>query len=97
MPNQKIAWKRLALEVVVIVGSILLAFWIQAWWEGVQEQEERDALVRLIRADIAKNIAQFEIEQHDVRPQVGHLFSDATDVVEFADDLDVGLGFQHVS
>jgi len=35
-------------EGVVIVGSILLAFGLQAWWDGVQEREqERDALERL--------------------------------------------------
>jgi len=53
-------WKRHALEVVVIVGSILLAFGIEAWWSGQQEQEELDALVELLRADIAANIADFE-------------------------------------
>ena len=53
-------WKRHALQVVVIVGSILLAFGIEAWWSGQQEQEELDALVELLRADIAANIADFE-------------------------------------
>jgi len=28
-------------EGVVIVGSILLAFGIDAWWEGRQERDER--------------------------------------------------------
>lgn len=59
MPEHK-NWKRLGLEVVVIVGSILLAFWIQAWWEGVQELEERDALVVLLREDIALTLDEFE-------------------------------------
>ena len=53
-------WKRLALEMVVIISSILMAFGIEAWWSGQQEQEELDALVELLRADIAANIADFE-------------------------------------
>ncbi len=53
-------WKRLALEMVVIISSILMAFGIEAWWSGQGEQEELDALVELLRADIAANIADFE-------------------------------------
>ncbi len=34
----QIPWLRVFVEGVVIVGSILLAFGIDAWWEGVQEQ-----------------------------------------------------------
>ena len=30
---QTIQWKRLFVEAVAIVGSILLAFAIDAWWE----------------------------------------------------------------
>jgi len=40
---QKIAWNRLAVEAVAIVGSILLAFAIDAWWD---EQKEQDAQIR---------------------------------------------------
>ena len=56
MPERK-NWKRLALEAVVIVGSILLAFVIEAWWSGQQEQEDLEALVALLRDDIATKIA----------------------------------------
>ena len=59
MPERR-NWKRLALEMVVIISSILMAFGIEAWWSGPQEQEELDALVELLRADIAANIADFE-------------------------------------
>ena len=46
--NEKISWKRLATEVVAIVGSILLAFAIDAWWEERQDrQTERDDLEQL--------------------------------------------------
>ncbi len=38
--TRQIPWLRVFVEGVVIVGSILLAFGIQAWWDGVQEGEE---------------------------------------------------------
>ena len=39
---------RAFIEGVVIVGSILLAFGIQAWWDGLQErEEEREVLIGL--------------------------------------------------
>ncbi len=44
----QIPWLRVFVEGVVIVLSILLAFGLQAWWDGVQEREqEREALERL--------------------------------------------------
>ncbi len=35
----QIPWPRVFVEGVVIVGSVLLAFGIEAWWDGVQEAE----------------------------------------------------------
>ena len=32
----QIPWLRVFVEGVVIIGSILLAFGLQAWWDGVQ-------------------------------------------------------------
>ena len=48
--TRQIPWLRVFVEGVVIVGSILLAFGIEAWWDGVQERvEERQALEALAR------------------------------------------------
>jgi hypothetical protein len=46
--SREIPWKRLAVESAAIVGSILLAFAIDAWWsERVERTAEREALSRL--------------------------------------------------
>ena len=46
--RQDIPWSKFAIEAIVIVGSILLAFAIDAWWEERQDRnEERVALSRL--------------------------------------------------
>ena len=41
----QIPWLRVFVEGVVIVGSILLAFGIQAWWDGRGEREEEQRLL----------------------------------------------------
>ena len=46
--KQPIPWTRLIAESIAIVGSILLAFAIDAWWDKLQDTaEERRILVGL--------------------------------------------------
>jgi len=52
MPEPK-NWKRLALEGVVIVGSILLAFGIQAGWEQWQERDDEQVALEVLLRDLA--------------------------------------------
>jgi hypothetical protein len=53
--NENIPWKRLSVEAVAIVGSILLAFAIDAWWEErLDRQMERDDLESL-HAEFIRN------------------------------------------
>ena len=40
-----ISWTRIFAEGTAIVFSILLAFWIQAWWEDRQHQQEERAIL----------------------------------------------------
>jgi hypothetical protein len=48
--TQKISWNRLAVEATAIVGSILLAFAIDAWWDGRQDLRiEQELLASLIQ------------------------------------------------
>jgi hypothetical protein len=44
--QQPIPWSRFLTEGAVIVASILLAFWIDAWWDGRKDQlEEKEILI----------------------------------------------------
>jgi hypothetical protein len=46
--SQAIPWKRLSAEAAAIVISILLAFWIDAWWDERNDYlEEREILIGL--------------------------------------------------
>jgi hypothetical protein len=47
-------------EGVVIVGSILLALALDAWWDGVQEREERESVLAALRADFSNTAAHLE-------------------------------------
>lgn len=53
--KNEIPWRRISAEVAAIVGGILLAFWIQAWWEDRQEaRDERVILGALLEEFQAK-------------------------------------------
>jgi len=48
MTGRKIPWARVLVEGLVIVASILLAFGIEAWWDGRQDRQElNESLVSL--------------------------------------------------
>ena len=51
----RIEWRRLLTEGVVIVVSILLAFWIDAWWDTVQDHAEEREILGLLRAEFEAN------------------------------------------
>jgi hypothetical protein len=51
---QKIPWKRLSVEAAAIVGSILLAFAIDAWWEDRIERQAEQWLLERLRADFVE-------------------------------------------
>ena len=49
-------WKRIAIEAPVIVGSILLAFSIDAWWQEHSDQIRVEAYLEQVRADTQDNL-----------------------------------------
>ncbi len=58
--SQNIPWKRIATEAAAIVGSILLAFAIDAWWqERLERKEEAEQLSRL-HAEFLVNVDRLE-------------------------------------
>lgn len=51
-----IPWLRVLVEGVVIVGSILLAFGIEAWWDGVQREKEEQAVLGELRSTLSEDL-----------------------------------------
>lgn len=55
MATRQIPWARILAEGVAIVVSILLAFGIQAWWDGRQDRAEEQEMLRGLEVDFAAN------------------------------------------
>ncbi|CAN0392723.1 unnamed protein product, partial [Ectocarpus sp. 13 AM-2016] len=52
-------FRRLTLESFAIVGSILLAFSIDAWWEESKESKQHAVQLWLLKEEVLENIEQF--------------------------------------
>ena len=65
-------WSKWAVESAIIVGSILLAFAIQAWWDGAQEEARLDvALANLeVALSQSRDLLSAEAERLDARQEV---------------------------
>ena len=65
----KIPWLRVFVEGAVIVGSILLAFGIDAWWDEQQEREEEQRLLLDLIQEFEANRADLVVttERHRER------------------------------
>ncbi len=58
----QIPWLRVFVEGVVIGGSILLAFGIDAAWTERQERAEEDEILEGLRADFVENASQVDFQ-----------------------------------
>lgn len=64
-----VSWARISAEAVAIVGSILLAFAIDAWWDDLKDRElEQELLASLIK-EFRSTAAAFELQstRHEQR------------------------------
>ena len=50
--TQTIPWRRISVEAVVIIASILLAFSIDAWWDDRQKREETQDILMAVLEDL---------------------------------------------
>jgi len=66
--DTRIHWPRVLVEGVVIVGSILLAFGIDAWWDQSQRRGEEQRLLRNLHAEFqeARDTLRVSIDRHRV-------------------------------
>jgi hypothetical protein len=76
MSNQSIPWKRLSVEAVAIVASILLAFAIDAWWNNRQS-----------RLEIQDTIENLTVEFGDAADEFARVIAGNKTVIESADRI----------
>ena len=50
--GRKTPWARISVEGLTIVASILLAFWIDAWWDESQRHDAEQAVLRTLLDDL---------------------------------------------
>ena len=55
MPD-RIPWRRIGVEAVVVVASILLALAGDAWWDGVQERAEERVLLATLHGTLGEDL-----------------------------------------
>jgi hypothetical protein len=60
MSQSKARWKTLILEGILIVFSILLAFSIDAWWDGQKVEQQRIELLQALRDDFVQTSIALE-------------------------------------
>jgi len=61
--KREVPWARIFAEGVAIVVSILLAFWIQAWWEGRQHREDEIVILD----NLLEELRQIKANISDIR------------------------------
>ena len=88
---REIPWPRILAEGLAIVVSILLAFWIQAWWEGRQEQSHERIVLQSLLDDLNKKKAQLIAERRDVQA----IYESATALLRAATDTEQEFSSRH--
>ncbi len=81
---ETIPWKRLTAEGVAIIVSILLAFWIDAWWDGLQERENERAILTALQAEFQ----QIRRNVDDIQKFQGAMRDSALRLVELSVETD---------
>ena len=76
-----IPWRRVLIEGVVIVGSILLAFWIDASWESRQDRAQAESLLTALLEDF--EVATVLLDT--VASQQGRLAESGRRLIEFGE------------
>jgi hypothetical protein len=79
--SQEIPWKRITIETIAIVGSILLAFAIDAAWSARQTQADERTALEGLYSDFMATREQMNVtmEEHRARSQGYHWLQTATD------------------
>ena len=58
--TDRIPWARLTAEGGAIVVSILLAFWVDAWWDNRSQQIALEEDLRVLKQEISRNLLEID-------------------------------------
>ena len=71
MVETRIEWRRVAVEVLAIVLSILLAFGLEAWWSWNQDRREEQDILAQLAAE--KRAADYPAVHHSPEYESAHI------------------------
>ncbi len=81
--TSSLPWKRIFAESTAIIASILIAFAIDAWWDGRRERAELRGLLEGLHAEFVENrrlIAEAESSTAEMREWLLHFHTSSPDV-----------------
>jgi hypothetical protein len=70
VPTREVPWLRVVAEAALIVASILLAFGIDAWWEGRQDNARAADVLVALRTDVVSNLEHARRSRRGTEGQV---------------------------
>jgi hypothetical protein len=74
MPEPPRRLRAFATEMFAVVGGILIAFSLDAWWDGRQMIEWEELQLRALHEEFSNNLVEFETVQQDHDQAVEHVF-----------------------
>ena len=93
--SKQIPWLRIFVEGVVIVGSILLAFGLQAWWEGLQDRQTEQSILGELHTALSSDfdLVQSRLDRYRrIESRTEVLLSYLRSGAPYADSLDGYFG-----
>ena len=66
----QIHWKRISVESIAIVLSILLAFWIDAWWDEYQARKEFQQVLAALESGFSENLGLIDTNITDANKDI---------------------------
>lgn len=87
----QISWPRVLIEAAAIVASILLAFWIDAWWDTTRDREREAVILSALLDDL-----QYMRKQVDSQRIYNEAILDATETLLRAGTRGADLGAAEV-
>lgn len=67
---QEIPWKRITAEGAAIVVSILLAFWIDAWWDEREQRDDERIILQSLYNDLNQKRSLLNHQRHSVEAKL---------------------------
>ena len=91
---QNIRWNRIFIEAAAIVGSILLAFAVDAWWEQRKEANRAEELLSALEDEWVIELSRIDERlsaYRDVRKSMTRIMDAHTDIESITADAALDL------